>query len=531
MVNFIYFFVLLLNNIIFNISRIKAEEIPNFFKFPFNSKIKSYSKTKSNIEYNEINFINDFLNNTIYINMSIGNPQQNVKVMLDPNDNCFTFNRNKEIIHQNLLYINNSNFTQVTPYYKNISSTAKRGSVTYFDFSSEFNDLYEMEDIFFLYQYSDSKNLTIKNISTSLRFLYGNNKSEEPIIYGKIGLDMNDYETSSCPRFFYSLGIKYLIKKYIYHFDFYSDFHGYFYLGPEPHLYNTKFNTYKEYQYIKMNTVISKKGYNHWNLLFNKIIIKNRTNDYIFYLKETMSQIDFNLGLIIGTNEYQQIIEQNFFNFLIEEKICKKTLVKYSYDKSTIKKYYIYKCDRSLVFGDKFDKKKYHPYVSYLEIFPEFELFHINFEHNFYISHSELFRQVNGDYYFKIIFEAENENKIWKFGQTFLKRYELFFDYDSKVIGYYDQRIQPIKNETEKKKNSSISGEDNDKKENNLNNRNNFIIIIYIALFIVFCAIVLIVFYLGMKFKESRKKRANELKDDDYEYNTFNNNSINNNIN
>ena len=46
-----------------------------------------------------------------------------------------------------------------------------------------------------------------------------------------------------------------------------------------------------------------------------------------------------------------------------------------------------------------------------------------------------------------------------------------------------------------------------------------------------FCAIVFIAFYLGMKFKESRKKRANELKDDDYEYNTFNNNSVNNIIN
>ena len=165
---------------------IPIEEFPNYLKFPFNTKIKSFSKTKLDEEYNETNFINDFLNNTIFINMSIGTPQQTIKIMLDQNDNCFSFSRDKKLIKYNSDHLNNINYTQVTPYNKNLSLTAKRGQVTYYDFNTEFNDVYDMEDFFYLYQYSDSKNLTIKNSSSFLRFLYRNYKDDEEIIFGKI---------------------------------------------------------------------------------------------------------------------------------------------------------------------------------------------------------------------------------------------------------------------------------------------------------------------------------------------------------
>ena len=127
---------------------IPIEEFPNYLKFPFNTKIKSFSITKLDEEYNETNFINDFLNNTIFINMSIGTPQQTIKIMLDQNDNCFSFSRDKKLIKYNSDHLNNINYTQVTPYNKNLSLTAKRGQVTYYDFNTEFNDVYDMEDFF-----------------------------------------------------------------------------------------------------------------------------------------------------------------------------------------------------------------------------------------------------------------------------------------------------------------------------------------------------------------------------------------------
>ena len=69
-----------------------------------------------------------------------------------------------------------------------------------------------------------------------------------------------------------------------------------------------------------------------------------------------MAQIDVNCGLIIGTTEYQQFIEKNYFNLLIKEKICNKTLVEYSND-NIIKKYYIYKCNQIFMNGKILVKK------------------------------------------------------------------------------------------------------------------------------------------------------------------------------
>ena len=210
--------------------------------------------------------------------MTIATPEQNISIILDPNEKCFTFKRDKELLKYNNININNTYYTKILPYNKNISKSAKRGGTSYIGFSKEYIELYDMEETFYLYKYSDIKNKTsdIINTKTSLRFLYGNNKTEEEIVFGKIGLNMNsngDY--SSCPRFIYSLGIKYLIKKYIWHFDFLTRFKGCFYLGPEPHLYNKENYFYKDNEYIKINTILSERGYFQWQLLFDKIIFKN----------------------------------------------------------------------------------------------------------------------------------------------------------------------------------------------------------------------------------------------------------------
>ena len=171
---------------------------------------------------------------------------------------------------------------------------------------------------------------------------------------------------------------------------------------------------------------------------------------------------------------------------------------------------------------DKLNKKKYAPYVNYFEIFPEFQLFHVNLEHNFFISKYDLFKLIHGNYYFLVIFDAEKTNKVWKFGQILLKNHQLFFDYDSKTIGYYDRRIEPPKNKSNKDENTDENQDknnnDNGSKKNNNQNKKKSKIYIYIIIFIVFCVVVSLAFYLGMKFKDSRKKRAFELKDDNYEY-------------
>ena len=491
----------------------------NYLKFPFDTKLKTIPKTKLNYNYNETNFINDFLNNNISINISMGIPRQNVKVLLDLNDICFSFNRNKELIFFNSQNYDNNNYNKIIPYNKINSTSAKIYSVNYPNFKNQFNKFYEIEEIFYLYKNTDKND--IFNSTIYLRFLYGNYKNEEEIIYGKIGLNMNNYKDNTCPRFIHSLKNTNILKKYIWFFDFFSSSHGIFYIGSEPHLYNLTNNTCKGYQYVKMNTIITKEGYLNWELSFNKIIIKNETNNYIFNLNNKIVQIDFNLGLIIGTYEYQKIIEENFFNFLIKNNKCKKTFVEYSFNNIRRNKYYVYNCNPS--FSHYFS-------ISYYDIFPEIEFFHIDMEHSLKLSRYDLFERINGYYYFLIIFEVDKKNNIWKLGQPFLRKYQLLFDYDSKTIGYYDKKIKY------KTKNITIDSINSNKDKdiyNNTNNNsgeiikinNNFKNVIkYFFGIIIFFMIVMMSFFMGMKIKESRKKRANELKDDDFEYLTYSNN-------
>ena len=97
-----------------------------------------------------------------------------------------------------------------------------------------------------------------------------------------------------CSRFIYSLKIKNILQKYIWYFDFYSRFQGYFYLGPEPHSYNIENNSYKSSEYIKINSALSKNGY------------VNISNSYMLNLNDKMAEIAFNLGLIVFLKKKKQ---------------------------------------------------------------------------------------------------------------------------------------------------------------------------------------------------------------------------------
>jgi len=522
--------------IFFIIKRIKCytqinKEKPNYLKFPFNTKIKEISKSDFSSTFDETNFINNLLINPIFLNISIGTPPNNIQIMLDQNEICSIFDKQENLFSNNEINSNNNivSYTHIVPY--NIKNSKS---------SKILANSHEIEDAFYLYQYT-SKNLELNNTiesSTFLRFLYRNDKSNE-LMFGKIGLNANNLKDDSCPKFFKSLKNQNIINKNIYLFDFYSRFHGFFYLGPEPHFYNIKNNINKEYQYVKMKTVISKENNFQWDLLFNKIFVKNKTNNHRFNLKNKYVKIDFNLGLIIGTDEYQKIIDENFFNLLINMSICKKSLVNYSFNELNQTTYYVYSCNRRV--HQRTRGSKYFP--SYFDMFPEFEFFHIDLQYTIKIYKHELFEEINDIYYFLIVFEGDKKNNIWKLGQPFLKRLRLIFDYDSKTIGYYDVNIykstrksnKRIKTVVETKINNTTNKEykNNENNENNEESKENKdfnymkTFIKYFIEIILICIIIVIAFYAGMKIKESRRKRANELKDDDFEYLSHNSKNIN----
>ena len=116
---------------------------------------------------------------------------------------------------------------------------------------------------------------------------------------------------------------------------------------------------------------------------------------------------------------------------------------------------------------------------------------------------------VKNEYKYFMIIKSEDLEDLWYFGKPFFKKYQMVFEYDKKQIGLY----------------TKMSNNQNE----NVNKSNIIYILIIVGLVIIIIGLgfLLIKSYINLP----RMKRANELNDDEYEYNGIDNkNSENNQI-
>ena len=112
----------------------------------------------------------------------------------------------------------------------------------------------------------------------------------------------------------------------------------------------------------------------------------------------------------------------------------------------------------------------------------------------FNLDYNDLFQEKNGKYFFKIIFDKNNKMQ-WKLGKPFLKKYTLYYDYEAKTVGFYNQDLPGAK-----------------KRKRLLNIFLNIFYVIIIGVF------GYVGFFYGKKFYDKvRKKRIYEV-EDNYEY-------------
>ena len=197
--------------------------------------------------------------------------------------------------------------------------------------------------------------------------------------------------------------------------------------------------------------------------------------------------------LILGTNDFKNNITNSFFNSYINKDIC--SINEY-------KGFHVFECN-----AEKFN-------LNEIKKFPTIYLSNIGASHIFDLKSEELFIKIDKKWYFEIVFPVENlEVERWILGRIFMRKYPVIFSPFSRLIGFY---IEPnegkIDKDTEKEK---------EKESEIINNNSNskgvlfYVIIVVIAL--VFTGVGL---FLGKKIFYPRKKRANELLDDNYEYDT-----------
>ena len=246
--------------------------------------------------------------------------------------------------------------------------------------------------------------------------------------------------------------------------------------------------------------------------------------------------INLNSGLIIGTEDFKNFIDKIFFKYLIEKNICRMDLVMLDENKNKINRklgneFYLYSCSHIEFTGQV--QKRYETINHYSE-FPNLTFHSKSFEYDFELTNNDLFEQIYSRDYFLIAFPKkikDQENKdIWYLGEPFYKKYPFTINLDAKTIGFYLDK-KNIYKKTNNTKNIII---DNKGKENIIIEDNNSKIkniLIKVAEILAAVGLIILAYYIGMKVKEGRKIRANELKDDSYVYISDDNKDINENNN
>ena len=442
----------------------------NHIIFPFEEY--SYSNN-SERKYNNLEsfFIDQYITN-IYTVLKIGTPVQSILTFIE-SDNC---------IFQ--VYIN-SLCNNKTEYNYNYRSSTNFKNITkingnYFYMGTSLIN----ETIKFCL---DEKCNKLKNMD-NFQINYSNKIDDNQIVCSTFGLSVTLTEDNKWIRVINQLKTQDIISGLVITIKYISDYNGYIYVGEFPHTYNSTY--YLEEQ--KMRTYIKMKGQSTCllpKLEMDEIFLN--INGAIIYMKDKDILFYFEYGLILCTKEYLDNINKYFFNKYYNDGICKESY------------FFVPGKSFSAITCKYIDNFK-------IEEFPTlFFFFHRDLNYTFELDYKDLFRKDGDNYYFLIIFDQLNFN-TWKIGKPFLKKYQMTFDIDSKEIIFYNERIKPSKSEQNNTNNNSV---------------NYKIILIVVGAFIIICGLLLLAYYLGKKLNIQRKKRANELEDDDYEYFSKNKNA------
>ena len=252
-------------------------------------------------------------------------------------------------------------------------------------------------------------------------------------------------------------------------------------MGCTPNETNSDLGYYKKGYFFENFKNETDLIYPDSEIIINKISISNGTNksDIIYNEENVKVEIDFNNGGILSTNKYLTYFEEIFKDY-IEKKLCFKENIFIS---TTCAFFF---CKKEI--GDDIKKIK--------EKFPALHFQSVNLYNDFIIEPDDLFIEED-EYIFCLLYFGSYSNK-WKLGKPLLKKYQFSFNHDRKKIYFYRNPLEA------EKKDSGIPL---------------YVLILSVvgaAIFVALIAFLLFKFYIYNKC--IRKKRANELTDDDYEY-------------
>ena len=269
-------------------------------------------------------------------------------------------------------------------------------------------------------------------------------------------------------------------ESFFFLFDKNSD-NGTFIIGEYPHFINSYKDIYHEQQFQVTNSFIPKNEQN-FDFQFMSVIWNGTRLQTL-----VVAQMQVELGLIIASNKFADA-SWNFFAPHFENKKCSRVTVRVLYDSFICEDY------------EGFN----------ITSFPSIQFYISNEDYHFELTYEDLFVKKDGKVYFMVCFNKNGDETSWRLGNIFLKKNMLVFDMDRKIMGFYNKSIDYNKDNKSQSSNNKMF-------DQNLK----YLIVIVIIAFVVIIGLVIFIVY---KFcYKKRGKRAYELADDDYNYETSNN--------
>ena len=421
----------------------------------------------NNLIFNAQSFIEKYFYKNIILDFSIGENPQITNGIINKDLSCF------ELIEEKNISFDKNSLKFFSP--RKSTSVKLRKEVIKISYQPD--EYMALGSDFFSFNEKNNMSFLFKHVKNEDEINFDEIKNNNYIV--KIGMILPSREMK-CPQFFHDVKKVANLSKYIISFEFDENNNkGNLIFGDE--LFNYKNTKYFESQYIG-----SYSSQNH-QIYFNEAkMILNSDNTNINISQGTNSIFDYNLGFIIGLDNYKKIIDLYFFDDLLNKQIC-------SYDNVHFNNtnFIVYSCNEG-----NFESK--------IKSFPKLIFVSKNFEYNFELTYADLFTKINNKYYFLVIFKEKSEKNTWIFGQPFYKKYQFTINLDQNWVGFYNPNKEKI---IPQKQESSTSGMSKTSK-----------VLLIVGLVILFIGISVGMFFLGRKLKNDRKRRANELTDDNYDY-------------
>ena len=328
-----------------------------------------------------LDFIDTIIKNEIYIEIKVGTPKLTIPTYIS--------------LDQYSYYISGKNLSGIYNEDKSSSYQLKTDRE-----SSYYKDMFEKG-------FLSSENIYINDIKKKELEIQDFNfvlPSKEGIkLYPSlIGLGIESYYMKTT-GFLYQLKQKRIIDSYGWTIKYNNNDKGEIIFGGYPHEYDNNYNQIN----FKNAKAESRGSYINWDLYFDYIKWNNKifndSNGYILYAE-----------LIITNNT---IIAPGFFMNIFQENVFKSNLCNAKiYDN----KYYYFICNKNFK----------------IKNFGSLFFYHKDFEYTFEISYKDLFIENNNEFY-SLLFFSQIQLDRWSLGKPFFKKYQIIFEPDRKLIGFY----------------------------------------------------------------------------------------------